>query len=65
MSQLMQLKDVVESTRLGPLSGEVSAGEILHLVGPNGGSGRTAPGKGRGSGRTAPGKARYWRVWRG
>ncbi|EKA0921723.1 cobalamin ABC transporter ATPase, partial [Salmonella enterica] len=36
MSQLMQLKDVVESTRLGPLSGEVSAGEILHLVGPNG-----------------------------
>ncbi|EGT6905529.1 ATP-binding cassette domain-containing protein, partial [Salmonella enterica subsp. enterica serovar Typhimurium] len=36
MSQLMQLKDVAESTRLGPLSGEVSAGEILHLVGPNG-----------------------------
>lgn len=36
MSQLMQLKDVAENTRLGPLSGEVSAGEILHLVGPNG-----------------------------
>ncbi|TGC98685.1 ATP-binding cassette domain-containing protein, partial [Salmonella enterica] len=36
MSQLMQLKDVAESTRLGPLSGEVSAGEILHLVGPTG-----------------------------
>ncbi|VEA35301.1 vitamin B12-transporter ATPase [Salmonella enterica subsp. enterica] len=41
MSQLMQLKDVAESTRLGPLSGEVSAGEILHLVG------RTAPEKAR------------------
>lgn len=39
MSQLMQLKDVAESTRLGPLSGEVSAGEILHLVGPNGAPG--------------------------
>ena len=36
MSIVMQLQDVAESTRLGPLSGEVRAGEILHLVGPNG-----------------------------
>ncbi|WP_260864608.1 vitamin B12 ABC transporter ATP-binding protein BtuD [Citrobacter sp. Marseille-Q6884] len=36
MSLLMQLQDVAEASRLGPLSGEVSAGEILHLVGPNG-----------------------------
>lgn len=35
MSIVMQLQDVAESTRLGPLSGEVRAGEILHLVGPN------------------------------
>ena len=34
MSIVMQLQDVAESTRLGPLSGEVRAGEILHLVGP-------------------------------
>ena len=33
MSIVMQLQDVAESTRLGPLSGEVRAGEILHLVG--------------------------------
>ena len=32
MSIVMQLQDVAESTRLGPLSGEVRAGEILHLV---------------------------------
>ena len=31
MSIVMQLQDVAESTRLGPLSGEVRAGEILHL----------------------------------
>ena len=36
MSIVMQLQDVAESTRLGPLSGEVRAGEILHLVGQNG-----------------------------
>lgn len=36
MSLLMQLQDVAESTRLGPLSAEVRAGETLHLVGPNG-----------------------------
>lgn len=29
MSIVMQLQDVAESTRLGPLSGEVRAGEIL------------------------------------
>ena len=28
MSIVMQLQDVAESTRLGPLSGEVRAGEI-------------------------------------
>ena len=36
MSRLMQLQDVAQSTRLGPLSGEITSGEILHLVGPNG-----------------------------
>lgn len=36
MSIVMQLQDVAESIRLGPLSGEVRAGEILHLVGSNG-----------------------------
>lgn len=33
MSIVMQLQDVAESTRLGPLSGEVRAGEILHRWG--------------------------------
>ncbi len=33
MSIVMQLQDVAESTRLGPLSGEVRAGEILHWWG--------------------------------
>ena len=36
MISLMQLQDVAETTRLGPLSGDVKPGEILHLVGPNG-----------------------------
>lgn len=36
MSQLMQLQDVADTSRLGPLSAEIRAGEILHLVGPNG-----------------------------
>lgn len=35
MSIVMQLQDVAESTRLGPLSGEVRAGRSC-LVGPNG-----------------------------
>lgn len=33
MSIVMQLQDVAESTRTGPLSGEVRAGEILHRWG--------------------------------
>jgi vitamin B12 transport system ATP-binding protein len=36
MSALMQLQDVEAPGRLGPLSGEIGRGEILHLVGPNG-----------------------------
>lgn len=36
MSSLMQLQDVEAPGRLGPLSGEINRGEILHLVGPNG-----------------------------
>ena len=36
MSTLMQLQDVETPGRLGPLSGEINRGEILHLVGPNG-----------------------------
>ena len=36
MSLLMQLQDVAEQGRLGPLSAGVRCGEILHLVGPNG-----------------------------
>ncbi|HEM8601052.1 TPA: vitamin B12-transporter ATPase, partial [Citrobacter koseri] len=32
MISLMQLQDVAETTRLGPLSGDVKPGEILHLV---------------------------------
>lgn len=33
MSIVMQLQDVAEIYPPGPLSGEVRAGEILHLVG--------------------------------
>lgn len=36
MSVLMQLQDVEAKDRLGPLSGDIHRGEILHLVGPNG-----------------------------
>lgn len=36
MPMLMQLRNVAEQGRLGPLSASVESGEILHLVGPNG-----------------------------
>lgn len=36
MPMLMQLRNVAEQGRLGPLSVSVESGEILHLVGPNG-----------------------------
>ena len=36
MSLLMQLTDVAEKGRVEPMTGAINAGEILHLVGPNG-----------------------------
>lgn len=36
MTQLMQLTDVAETGRLEPVTAAIRAGEILHLVGPNG-----------------------------
>lgn len=36
MSMLLQLQDVAEPGRLGPITASVGRGEILHLVGPNG-----------------------------
>lgn len=36
MTLLMQLTDVAGKGRLEPVTAEVNAGEILHLVGPNG-----------------------------
>lgn len=36
MTLLMQLEDVTEQGRLGPLSARIERGEALHLVGPNG-----------------------------
>lgn len=36
MSALLQLKNVGETGRLGPVTASVGRGEMLHLVGPNG-----------------------------
>ncbi|POP47242.1 vitamin B12 ABC transporter ATP-binding protein BtuD [Superficieibacter electus] len=36
MPTLLQMRNVEEDGRLGPLSAEVKSGEVIHLVGPNG-----------------------------
>mgnify|MGYP000365131692 CR=1 FL=1 len=41
MTLLMQLTDVADTGRLEPITGAINAGEILHLVGPNGAGKRT------------------------
>lgn len=36
MSMLLQMRNVMEDGRLGPLSADVRSAEVIHLVGPNG-----------------------------
>ncbi|MGG1929016.1 ATP-binding cassette domain-containing protein [Enterobacter soli] len=55
MTLLMQLTDVAEKGRLEPMSAAINAGEILHLVGPNGARKEHAAGAHRGADHRARG----------